>query len=125
VDLGRPARAPLGTPERAALPHGHAAGRLEDGRALTCNAPRRSGRLAVIAADATAAETAAGIDALSPALTAEFLHARSRRHGRTTVKSLLMDQREIAGLGNIYVNEILFRAGIRPRRRARRLTPAG
>ena len=32
-----------------------------------------------------------------------------------------MDQRRVAGLGNIYVNEILFRAGIRPRRRAARL----
>jgi formamidopyrimidine-DNA glycosylase len=38
------------------------------------------------------------------------------------VKSLLMDQREIAGLGNIYVNEVLFLAGVRPRRRAGRLT---
>jgi formamidopyrimidine-DNA glycosylase len=33
-----------------------------------------------------------------------------------------MDQRRVAGLGNIYVNELLFRAGVRPRRRAGRLT---
>ena len=124
VHLGMTGRVTLGTPERTARPHDHVVVRLDDGRALTYNDPRRFGRLAVIAADATAAETAAGIDALSPALTAEFLHARSRRHGRTTVKSLLMDQREIAGLGNIYVNEILFRAGVRPRRRAGRLTRA-
>jgi formamidopyrimidine-DNA glycosylase len=37
---------------------------------------------------------------------------------------VLMDQRRVAGLGNIYVNELLFRAGIRPRRRAGRLTRA-
>src|SRR5262249_60786196 len=123
--LGTTRRLSVGSAARPAPPHDHVVVRPDDGRVLTYNDPRRFGRLAVIAADATAAETAAGIDALSPALTADFLHARSRRHGRTTVKSLLMDQREIAGLGNIYVNEILFRAGIRPRRRARRLTPAG
>ena len=38
------------------------------------------------------------------------------------MKALLKDQREIAGLGNIYVSELLHRAGIRPRRRAARLT---
>jgi formamidopyrimidine-DNA glycosylase len=124
VHLGMTGRLTLASPDRPDRPHDHVVVRLEDGQLLTYNDARRFGRLAVIAADAIEAETAAGIDALSPALTADFLHARSRRHGRTTVKSLLMDQREIAGLGNIYVNEILFRAGVRPRRRAGRLTRA-
>src|SRR6185295_15726149 len=43
---------------------------------------------------------------------------------RRAVKSLLMDQQVVAGLGNIYVNEILFGAGIRPSRRTSRLTRA-
>jgi formamidopyrimidine-DNA glycosylase len=124
VHLGMTGRLTLAPAWRPDLLHDHVVVRLDDGRLLTYNDTRRFGRLAVIAPDAVAAETAPGVDALSESLTADFLHARSRRHRRTTVKSLLMDQREIAGLGNIYVNEILFRAGVRPRRRAGRLTRA-
>jgi formamidopyrimidine-DNA glycosylase len=122
VHLGMSGRLTLGLPDRAPELHDHVVLGLDDGRVLTYNDPRRFGRLAVIAPDATRVETAPGIDALSDALTEEFLVASARRHRRTTVKSLLMDQREIAGLGNIYVNEILFQAGVRPRRRAGRLT---
>jgi formamidopyrimidine-DNA glycosylase len=124
VHLGMSGRLTLGSPGRPDLPHDHVVLRLDDGRLLTYNDPRRFGRLAVVAGDAVAVETVAGLDALSDELTAGFLHARSRRHRRTTVKALLMDQREIAGLGNIYVNEILYEAGVRPRRRAGRLTRA-
>ncbi len=122
VHLGMTGRLTIGPLDRPDRPHDHVILRFADRRVLTYNDTRRFGRLAVIAADAVPVETAAGIDALSPALSADFLHARSRRHARTTVKSLLMDQREIAGLGNIYVNEVLFLAGVRPRRRAGRLT---
>jgi formamidopyrimidine-DNA glycosylase len=122
VHLGMSGRLTLARPGRPDMPHDHVVLRLDDGRLLTYNDPRRFGRLAVVAGDAVAVETVPGLDALSDQLTADFLHARSRRHRRTTVKALLMDQREIAGLGNIYVNEILFRAGVRPRRRAGRLT---
>ena len=124
VHLGMTGRLTIGSPDRPDRPHDHVVLRLGDRRLLTYNDTRRFGRLAVIAADAVPSETATGIDALSAALTADFLFARSRRHARTTVKSLLMDQREIAGLGNIYVNEALFLAGVRPRRRAGRLTRA-
>ena len=122
VHLGMSGRLTHGRPDRAVVLHDHVVLGLDDGSLLTYNDPRRFGRLAVIAPDAARVETAPGIDALSEALTEEFLVASARRHRRTTVKSLLMDQREIAGLGNIYVNEILFQAGVRPRRRAGRLT---
>ena len=54
------------------------------------------------------------------------------KHRRTPIKSALLDQRTVAGLGNIYVSEALYRAGISPRRlahsvagrRAERLVPA-
>jgi formamidopyrimidine-DNA glycosylase len=124
VHFGMTGRLTLGAAARAEQPHDHVIVRLEDGRALTYNDTRRFGRLAVIAREAVGAETVSGIDALSDGLTAEALHFGARRHGRTTVKALLMDQREIAGLGNIYVSEILFHAGIRPRRRAGRLSRA-
>src|SRR5262245_48840365 len=122
VHLGVTGRLTLSRPGRPDMVHDHAVLRLDDGRLLTYNDPRRFGRLAAVAGDAADIETAPGLDALSGELTADSLHERSRRHRRTTVKALLMDQREIAGLGNIYVNEILFRAGVRPRRRAGRLT---
>jgi len=124
VHLGMSGRLTLGHPERTEMRHDHVVLRLDDGRLLTYNDPRRFGRLAVIMPDKVAVETVPGVDALSARLTPDFLHASTRRHRRTTVKALLMDQREIAGLGNIYVNEILFQAGVRPRRRAGRLTRA-
>src|SRR5262245_65436464 len=65
VHLGMSGRLTLAAPERADLRHDHVVIRLDDGRLLTYNDPRRFGRLAVIEADAVAAETAPGIDALS------------------------------------------------------------
>ena len=47
---------------------------------------------------------------------------RLARGRKRPVKNLLMDQRALGGIGNIYANEILFRAGIRPGRQSRRLT---
>ena len=60
-----------------------------------------------------------GVDAL--AATADDLLCRSRRR-RTPIKSLLLDQSVIAGVGNIYADEALFLARVRPSRPARRLT---
>ena len=60
------------------------------------------------------------LDPLDDAFTPETLFALTRAR-RTPIKALLMDQRRVAGLGNIYTNEILFRAGVRPGRRAARL----
>ena len=76
--------------------------------------------MAVIEASGLVAETGAGIDPLEGAFTPDALFALTRGR-RTPIKALLMDQRRVAGLGNIYANEILFRAGVRPGRRAARL----
>ena len=62
-----------------------------------------------------------GVDAL--AASGEQLFRRSRRR-KLAVKSLLLDQSVLAGVGNIYADEALFLAGVRPRRRAGRLTRA-
>lgn len=64
-----------------------------------------------------------GIEPLSEEFTAEFLE-KFFRGKNTPVKSALLDQRGIAGLGNIYVCEALFRVGIRPLRKASRVPPA-
>jgi len=62
-----------------------------------------------------------GLEPLSRALDGRRLHALTRGH-RASIKQFLMDGRRIVGIGNIYANEILFRAAIDPRTPARRLS---
>ena len=62
-----------------------------------------------------------GIDPFDPDLTGEYLFHFTRPSNRR-IRDLLLDQRMIAGLGNIYANEILARLGIKPSTRACRLT---
>jgi len=64
-----------------------------------------------------------GIEPLGRELDGARLHALTRAH-RTSIKQFLMDSRRIVGIGNIYANEALFRAGIDPRTRAGRLSLA-
>jgi formamidopyrimidine-DNA glycosylase len=62
-----------------------------------------------------------GLEPFDEGFTAE--HLRELAKGRTApVKAFLLDQRRIAGVGNIYADEALFRAGVHPRRPAGRLT---
>jgi formamidopyrimidine-DNA glycosylase len=63
-----------------------------------------------------------GIEPLSPSLNSTRLYALTRAH-RTAIKQFLMDGRRVVGVGNIYASEALFRAGIHPRKSARRLSP--
>jgi len=64
-----------------------------------------------------------GIEPLSQGFTARYL-TQALAGKKTPIKSALLDQRVIAGLGNIYVCEALFRAGISPKRLAGSITPA-
>jgi len=96
---------------------------LDDGRSIRFHDPRRFGLMRVGAAERLAELTTLGPEPLEPEFSAEFLHGIARRQ-RRSVKSLLMDQQVVAGLGNIYVNEILFGAGVRPSRRTARVTRA-
>jgi formamidopyrimidine-DNA glycosylase len=96
--------------------------RLEDGRRLVYHDVRRFGRLERADAAAWAArDEALGLEPLSPAFTPEALHDLASR-SRVAVKTWLMDQRRVVGVGNIYASEALFRAGIDPRRPARSLS---
>jgi formamidopyrimidine-DNA glycosylase len=62
-----------------------------------------------------------GVEPFDEAFTAESLRALAR--GRSApIKAFLLDQRRVAGVGNIYADEALFRAGVHPRRPAGRLT---
>lgn len=62
-----------------------------------------------------------GPEPLDDGFTGELLFHLSR-HRRVTCKTLLMNSRNVVGVGNIYASEICFRAGVRPRRAAGRLT---
>lgn len=64
-----------------------------------------------------------GIEPLTPEFTLEHLRQIARGR-RAPVKAFLLDQRRVAGVGNIYADEALFRAGIHPLRPAGRLTRA-
>lgn len=109
----RPAGAPL-------EPHDHVRFLLSRGRVLVFNDPRRFGLLRVGRTESFAELRCIGPDPLSQDFSAELL-LRLTRQRRRSVKNLLMDQRLVAGIGNIYANEILFEAGVRPGRRAQRL----
>jgi formamidopyrimidine-DNA glycosylase len=96
--------------------HDHFLIETEDGRRLALNDARRFGSLDLVRSDELADWPA--LKALGPEpieLSAEQL--RGRLAGRSAaIKLLLLDQRIVAGLGNIYVCEALHRAGISPRR---------
>jgi formamidopyrimidine-DNA glycosylase len=106
-------------------PHTRVWFRLGD-RALAFADPRRfgTGELA-LGADALDAFLGArlGLEPLDAGFTAQHLHALARSC-RAPVKAFLLDQKRIAGVGNIYADEALFRAGIHPLRPANRLTRA-
>ena len=96
--------------------------RLSDGRALHYRDIRRLGTVALMSPQRFEHYVAKlGIEPLDPELSAERLSALLRG-SRQAVKKLLMDQRVLAGVGNIYANEALWRAGIDPSREARRLS---
>ena len=106
--------------------HDHLEFSLDDDTRLVFNDPRRFGmvRLVARAALASTAELRAlGPEPLSREFSAEYLASKARGR-RVAIKNLIMDQRIVAGIGNIYAAEILFRAKVRPTRRAGRVTRA-
>jgi formamidopyrimidine-DNA glycosylase len=107
------------------LPHTHLVFRLDGGGELRYVDARRFGMIAVHAEGALAASPELSILGPDP-LSKEFTLARFQGElssSRRDVKQFLLDQGRVAGLGNIYVAEALFLAGISPRRRADRLGP--
>ncbi|NPV09007.1 MAG: bifunctional DNA-formamidopyrimidine glycosylase/DNA-(apurinic or apyrimidinic site) lyase [Anaerolineae bacterium] len=95
---------------------------LQDGRALWYADMRKFGRLGLVR-DVTADLASLGPEPFAPELDAEALLARLAGR-RRPIKSLLLDQSFLAGLGNIYADEALFEAGIHPCTPARNLTLA-
>lgn len=104
--------------------HTHAVLELDDGRALHFRDPRKFGRMRLMDPEEYASlDRQLGPEPLSPHWDAAALMARLRRRPRARVKALLLDQHFLAGLGNIYSDEALFRAGLHPARPAGSLSP--
>ena len=108
-----------------------------DGTALDYVDMRKLGRMALVDAAEIAADDAGGDrtikaplhlamgrEPLSRSFTSAWLRAFLRRRRRAAIKPLLLDQRGVAGIGNIYASEALWRAKIHPLRSAGSLAPA-
>jgi formamidopyrimidine-DNA glycosylase len=104
--------------------HDHIEFTLDDGSLLVFNDPRRFGLMKLVPRDeldSIAELKGLGPEPLGDGFAADYFWRATR--GRTaSIKNLLMDQRIVAGVGNIYASEILFRAAVRPTRRAGRVT---
>ena len=105
--------------------HDHVVFDMEDGSRVTFNDARRFGAMDLVATDQLDAHpliAVLGPEPFDNAFSDAYLAGRLK--GRATpIKSALLDQRIVAGLGNIYVCEALWRAGISPMRQARDITP--
>ncbi len=114
VHLGMTGRMLVCKPDEPIEKHTHAIAKLASGRELRFVDPRRFGRLSV-----THGFQAPGSEPLEVELERFVKLFRGRK---TPIKSALLNQKLLSGVGNIYADESLFRAGIRPRRRAASLT---
>jgi formamidopyrimidine-DNA glycosylase len=110
VHLGMTGRVLVCEPKEEVAKHTHAILQLASGRELRFVDARRFGRLSV-----TQGFRAAGSEPLEVELERFVELFRGRK---TPIKSALLNQKLLSGVGNIYADEALFRAGIRPKRRA-------
>ena len=95
---------------------------LDDGRRLHYRDIRRLGTVALMRPERWLEYSSAlGVEPLETGFTVDRLSGILRR-SRQAIKKVLMDQRHVVGIGNIYANESLWRAGIQPARPARSLT---
>jgi formamidopyrimidine-DNA glycosylase len=120
--------------EDALLKHDHLLLNFEGDQSLRLNDPRRFGcalwqpvppgadPLSVAAGHRLLCDL--GLEPLEPAFNGEYLK-RSARGRRVAVKNFIMDGHVVVGVGNIYANEALFLAGIRPTVQAQRVSLAG
>jgi formamidopyrimidine-DNA glycosylase len=119
VHLGMTGRLLVSTPDTPIPPHTHAILTLSSGKELRFIDPRRFGRLSIVAPDTK--YEGPGAEPLTIPLE-DFIALF--RHRKTPIKAALLNQSLLHGVGNIYADEALFHAGIRPTRQAGRLTRA-
>jgi formamidopyrimidine-DNA glycosylase len=118
VHLGMTGRMLVCDPAAERAKHTHLVAQMASGRELRFVDPRRFGKLQVISEGSFQAPGSEPIGANREAF-AKLFQGR-----KTPIKSALLNQKLLSGIGNIYADESLFRAAIRPRRRAASLTRA-
>ena len=104
----------------AAQKHDHVVFDIDNGARVTFNDPRRFGAMDLLRTDSANHHPLLrdiGPEPLSNAFNETYLIDRIKRKN-SAIKSVLLDQKVVAGLGNIYVCEALYRAGISPKRQA-------
>lgn len=123
VNLGMTGRLVTSDAPRAGeLDHVAVGFRLDDARRLLYDDVRRFGILTVYDADGwRTRDEELGLEPLTDAFTTDALWTMTKAT-RTPIRNFLLDQYRVAGVGNIYALEALFRAGIRPTRRGHRIT---
>jgi formamidopyrimidine-DNA glycosylase len=117
VHLGMTGRLVVGPADTPIAKHSHLVARLKSGRELRFIDPRMFGKLTVVREPFETAG-AEPLDIGFELFTGLF------RHRKTPIKSALLNQKLLRGVGNIYADESLARASVRPRRRAASLTRA-
>jgi formamidopyrimidine-DNA glycosylase len=113
---------PAATPR---IVHDHVDIELDSGNTLRFNDPRRFGSLSFTAGDPALHPLLKALapEPLEDDFNADYLYRVTRRRS-VAIKLLIMNARLVVGVGNIYASEALFRARIRPRRRAKSLSRA-
>jgi formamidopyrimidine-DNA glycosylase len=125
VHLGMTGRLLVADPATPLPPHTHAVLHLKSGRELRFVDPRRFGRMALhgVSQKKTKPKRFQGTGQEPLSISPDEFAALFRPR-RTSIKAALLNQKLLHGVGNIYADESLFRAGIRPRRMARHLKRA-
>jgi formamidopyrimidine-DNA glycosylase len=121
IHLGMTGRLLIGPrPNTPPDKHEHVEFSTDDGRVVRFADPRRFGLMDLLSEKDFATDkrfSDLGPEPLSPTFSVDFL-VEALKGSRTTIKAALLDQRVVAGLGNIYVCEALYAAGVSPKRRA-------
>ena len=123
VHLGMSGKLVHVDPQRDKEKHDHILVSLDSGQELRYHDPRRFGLSLVVPANELhhlPQLKHLGLDPFDPRFTGSYLHSFTQRSDRR-IRDLLLDQQIVAGIGNIYANEILSRVGVRPTMRCRRL----
>src|SRR3989442_12316007 len=118
VHLGMTGQLPLVDPPTQIANHTHAIFDLDDGRQLRYRDPRRFGRLLLGTEQALLSSKKMprlGPEPIDPGFAPDELYRRLRKR-RAAIKAVLLDQGAIAGVGNIYADESLHKARLRPDR---------
>jgi formamidopyrimidine-DNA glycosylase len=121
VHLGMTGRLLISQPDVPLPAHTHAVLTLADKREIRFVDPRRFGRLSVVPLSAEEPHGYSGPGQEPTTISADDF-AQLFRGRKLAIKAALLNQSILHGVGNIYADESLFRAGVRPRRAAGRLT---